>query len=338
MNGNKQYGFGFQREDFGPSLISAGLSMLANNDGRMNTAQLIGNGGLDALAGLQARKQYEAAMARQQMQDERAQAQHDLQMQKGQFELDEANRKAELMKRWQAGDMGAYKILFPEQWLADQRQARDHAHALKVAAINAAKNGRKGTYDPKLGGVVYTDDASFVPVKLPEGYKAPKEAAQEEQKQLTGNIILEDIARARAKANDYFIVPNAGPGSVFASVPGTKAADLSALVDSIKSGISRDTLQQMRNNSPTGGALGNVSNKDITLLESALGSLSTSQSTEQLLENLDRIERIYADTVHGAGNWRIVDGQIVVGTPEMVTEKPGNRGTGKRPSLSSFKR
>jgi hypothetical protein len=150
MNGNKQYGFGFQREDFGPSLISAGLSMLANNNGRMNTAQLIGQGGLDALAGLQARKQYEAAMARQQMQDERAQAQHDLAMRQGQMQMDEQSQRAELMKRWQAGDMEAYKILFPEQWAADQRQAQAHRNAL---ALEAFKQGGKGAPMPKLSDV-----------------------------------------------------------------------------------------------------------------------------------------------------------------------------------------
>ena len=73
-------------------------------------------------------------------------------------------------------------------------------------------------------------------------------------------------------------------------------------------------------------------------LQSVYGSLSQAQSEEQFHEVLERLERTYADIVHGAGNWRIVDGQIVVGKPEMVTEKPGNRGTGKRPSLSSFKR
>lgn len=149
MYGN-QNGYGFQREDLGPGLITAGLSMLANNDGRMNVPQLIGQGGLDALTDLQFRKQYEAQMARQKMLDERAQAQHDMQMQKGQFELDEANRMAELMKRWQAGDMGAYKILFPEQWAADQRQAQAFKNAL---ALEAMKQGAKGEAMPKLSDV-----------------------------------------------------------------------------------------------------------------------------------------------------------------------------------------
>lgn len=136
------------REDIGPGLMTMGLSMLANNNGRMNDAQLIGQGGLDALAGLQARKQYEAAMQRQRMQDERAQAQHDLQMQRGQMELAEAARKAELVKHWQAGDQSAYKLLYPEQWAADQRQAQAHRDALELAK---AKEKQPAT--PKLSDV-----------------------------------------------------------------------------------------------------------------------------------------------------------------------------------------
>ena len=63
-------GASLTREDLGPGLINFGLAMLANNNGRMNDAQLIGQSGLDALAGLQARKQYEASMAQKQAEAE----------------------------------------------------------------------------------------------------------------------------------------------------------------------------------------------------------------------------------------------------------------------------
>lgn len=140
----------FTPQDWSQLALMGGLSILGNNNGSRSVPQLIGQGGLDALAGLQFRKQYEAQMARQQMLDERAQAQHDMQMQKGQFELDEANRKAELMKRWQAGDMGAYKMLFPEQWAADQREMMKHRNAM---ALEALKQGAKGEGMPKLSDV-----------------------------------------------------------------------------------------------------------------------------------------------------------------------------------------
>lgn len=147
-----EYDYGFKREDLGPGLITAGLSMLSNNDGRMSVPQLIGQGGLDAIAGLQFRKQMEAQQARQQLLDARAQAQHDMQMQKGQFELDEANRRAELMKRWQAGDQSVYKILFPEEWAADQREMMKHRNALALEAI------KQGANVPAQGGIDWNSD------------------------------------------------------------------------------------------------------------------------------------------------------------------------------------
>lgn len=140
----------FTPEDWQQLGLTAGLSILGNNNGSRSVGQLIGQGGLDALAGLQARKKYEAAMARQQMLDEREQAQHDMQMQKGQMEMAEAQRKADLVKRWQAGDQSAYKMLFPEQWAADRREMMKHRNALE---LEAAKQGGKDSPMPKLTDV-----------------------------------------------------------------------------------------------------------------------------------------------------------------------------------------
>ena len=141
-------GMQFTPQDWRQLALMGGLSILGNNNGNRSVGQLIGQGGLDALAGLQARKQYEAAMERQRQEVERAQAQHDLQMQRGQMDLAEANRKAELVKRWQAGDKSVYPYLFPEQWAMDQRQAQAHRNAL---ALEKAKQEQPAT--PKLTDV-----------------------------------------------------------------------------------------------------------------------------------------------------------------------------------------
>jgi hypothetical protein len=45
----------------------------------------------------------------------------------------------------------------------------------------------------------------------------------------------------------------------------------------------------MRDASKTGGALGAVSEKELALLESSIASLDTSQSAEQLAENLQKV-------------------------------------------------
>jgi hypothetical protein len=55
----------------------------------------------------------------------------------------------------------------------------------------------------------------------------------------------------------------------------------------------------MRDASPTGGALGQVSERELALLNGALGSLKQSQTKEQLRANLANVKRIYNQIVNG---------------------------------------
>lgn len=301
---------GFTREDFGPSLITAGLSMLANNNGSMNTAQLIGQGGLDALAGLQARKKYEAAMARQQEQDAMNQQKHDLAMRQGQMQMDEAARRAELMKRWQAGDQSVYKYLFPQQYLMDQRQARDHAHALKVLQMQEAlKNKGAGKYVDGVGMV--SDDGVVTPLTDASGqpYMTPKqrkEAAEAEKKEKalaqqrklaiqTGNTQISAISDALSLLDGGWGYANTGiPGWLQSKVPWTPAANLESKLDTIGSGVMIHTLGQLKAASPTGASgFGNLTEKEGQAIRDAQGSLSTWQSPEELRESLKNINTLY---------------------------------------------
>ena len=69
-------------------------------------------------------------------------------------------------------------------------------------------------------------------------------------------------------------------------IPGTEAKDVANLLLPVKSNIFVQTLNEMRQNSPTGGAVGNVTDVEGEKLQSTLGSLATDQSPEQLLENM----------------------------------------------------
>lgn len=133
-------------------------------------------------------------------------------------------------------------------------------------------------------------------------------------------------------------------GSMTERIPGSPAADLDARLNTIRANISFDRLQQMRQNSPTGGALGNVSNREMELLASTLGSLSLRQSPAQLVESLQTIdgimqkldaayradlERFGADAMGGAG------GGQTQGAPRVGTVEGGYRFTGGDPSNPS---
>lgn len=62
-------------------------------------------------------------------------------------------------------------------------------------------------------------------------------------------------------------------GEYMQKLAGTDAADLQAELDTLRANIGFDRLQQMREASTTGGALGNVSNREIELLYNSMAAL-----------------------------------------------------------------
>jgi len=80
-------------------------------------------------------------------------------------------------------------------------------------------------------------------------------------------------------------------GGTAAKIPGTPAYDLARKLDTVRANIGFDRLQEMRDNSKTGGALGQVSEMENRLLQAVWGNLEQSQSKEQFLQNLDLVEQ-----------------------------------------------
>ena len=72
-------------------------------------------------------------------------------------------------------------------------------------------------------------------------------------------------------------------------IPGTDAANARALLNALKSQVAFDVLQDMRNNSKTGGALGNVSDAEGKRLENNLAALDTTQGIDQFKKQLSQI-------------------------------------------------
>jgi hypothetical protein len=127
------------------------------------------------------------------------------------------------------------------------------------------------------------------------------EQAGAKNKQTHGNVVMQDIDRALGKVKDAWI-PTTGPvGSVAQYLPGTNAHDVQNLITTIKANAGFEQLQQMRASSPTGAALGPVSDTENKLLQSTIGSLEQSQSERQFKENLMRVRKIYNEVVNGPG-------------------------------------
>lgn len=80
-------------------------------------------------------------------------------------------------------------------------------------------------------------------------------------------------------------------GNQISKVPGTPAHDMMRKLETIKANIGFDRLQEMRDNSPTGGALGQVSEFENRLLQAVWGNLEQSQTEEEFLKNLELVEQ-----------------------------------------------
>ena len=110
-------------------------------------------------------------------------------------------------------------------------------------------------------------------------------------------------------------------GSIANSIPGTEAHDIWNTLNTIKANLGFDKLQAMRDASPTGGALGQVSEMENKLLQSVWGSIEQSQSAAQLVANLQQIrdirqksqelrQRAYDMDVQRFGKTRVPDWNI----------------------------
>lgn len=126
-------------------------------------------------------------------------------------------------------------------------------------------------------------------------------------KATTANVVIEDIGRLQklVEAAPWYNPATGFGASMMKGVGGSNAANAAELAQTIKGNIGFDRLQQMREDSPTGGALGQVAVQELEALQSVLGSLSQSQDTDQLLANLGRLNTIYTgilDKIYATGD------------------------------------
>lgn len=83
-------------------------------------------------------------------------------------------------------------------------------------------------------------------------------------------------------------------GGLTNAIPGTPAYDLAKTLETIKANIGFEELQTMRENSPTGGALGQVTERELAFLQSTIANIEQPQSEEQLKRNLKTLRDFIA--------------------------------------------
>jgi|GEM_PF-6608356 len=211
------------------------------------------------------------------------------------------------MKNYQAAVAGGYTGSFQE-FLQQYGKKGTTVNVGGASDFGAVPKGsrrvqRKVPKTPENPeGVVY----EIVPLKGSEEYEKraklkKKEAGSQESKERILATVNRDINQSLDFIDETSgdIIGPTGFGSLLANLPNTDAKKLSVLLDGIKSQISIQSLQSMRDNSPTGGALGNVTERELDLLASSFGRIDQSGPPELLKERLRDLQRIFHEVVHG---------------------------------------
>ncbi len=172
---------------------------------------------------------------------------------------------------------------------------------------------RGGAQDAGIGGTNMTGAdrraarTGGVPSSLPYDIEElPKSAADVEKERLrqqnrarAGGTVIQDINRALGMVQENPGFTTGFGAQALRSIPMTDAKTVQGHIDSALSNVGLDTLQAMREASPTGGALGQVPIQQQQRLEQVLGSLDPTQRPEVVEDNLKRVSNIYMDIVYG---------------------------------------
>ena len=180
---------------------------------------------------------------------------------------------------------------------AEERYKMNTISAAQQAQMNVQMRGQdigripvgyrmtsEGTLEPMPGGPTTTPispkEAQIREAKFPQANLAVKSFESKSDE------VLRDIERLRNHPGLKSIT-----GIVYGRTPSVtkEGREAQALYDKIVSGLQFKELQDMRNASPTGGALGNVSNQEGQQLRQAAGALDRTQEASSVQDELDRI-------------------------------------------------
>lgn len=138
------------------------------------------------------------------------------------------------------------------------------------------------------------------------------------RKDLATEIITGAANKARTALTSGGMTTGVG-GAVAGVFPESQAAELRRQIDVLKANATIENLTAMRQASPTGGALGSVTEKEGAMLAAASGAIDPNATFEQVSAAIDNYERTLLQVVHGP-----VEGERIF----LETRKQPVAGTG----------
>ena len=119
-----------------------------------------------------------------------------------------------------------------------------------------------------------------------------------------------------------FLSINGWTGNFLSTKPGRPAHDVAGLLKTVVASIGFDRLDAMRKASKTGGALGSITEGELRLLQSSLGSLQQSSTAPEFRRNLTAVKKHYQSVLASMENDRIADGNLSAAPSQPTGSAP----------------
>lgn len=265
----------------GPNPNQESLAQLASKYAKPADLLRTQQASLDRQAALAAQR--EAVVGRLEQAKQQAEMTHEIRMAGLQSATD---RQAETVRHNQAMEaLNAQNQALNEQF---KRMGLDIQKGMLETRRDAIANANKPP-----SGYRYTDEGNLQ--AIPGGPADTKLQGVFNQDTAALNESVANMDRLANVANQLKSHPGlagiTGIRGAIPNIPGTQAANAQALLDTLRSQVGFGVLQNMRNNSKSGGALGQVSNVEEKLLQDNLAALGKAQSKEQYEAELNKIIR-----------------------------------------------
>lgn len=143
-----------------------------------------------------------------------------------------------------------------------------------------------------------------------------KDAERARQTNLKMGQTLENLHLNINELEDGGVPVTGVIGEIGSWIPGSQATDFRNRTTQISTRAALDEVQNMRDNSPTGGAVGQLTDSEREAIGLAATSLSNASSKDEYLRAAKKFREIMLDTAYGKGQWRLDEqGQVSFGSP-----------------------
>lgn len=214
------------------------------------------------------------------------------------------------LQMWQKGQQGPEQTALMQnvQYIMQNNPGMSFEDALQMARSGTTVNVNGQAPQPEKGYRNVFDESGRLIAQEPipgspaaQELEAAEIAAQQagqtqaENDAIENDVVMQQIKGIRGllRQDGIFDAPEAGVlGNILRLFGNQEATDYANRLTTLQGVVAFDQLQKMREASPTGGALGAISERELATLSAQLGSLEPNSSPALIEETLNTLERV----------------------------------------------